>query len=153
MKKKIIIFSSAVLAILLIFSGVSIYWFITSPEYTLAAALKELKDNGYDAFRVYLTEETDEKLEKIRTITDNKIIGTILSLANKENYMKQLLDKASIIDWKITDVINNHHKAQVTLHFAYEDNLSGEIDIEMLRENSRWRISEVSLPRFEKLSW
>ena len=78
MKKAITIISVlvAILIIAGVFLGVA---FLNSPEYALIKVAKDVKDSGIKGLENHLTEEAQKTVDAITTISESKLINSIIS--------------------------------------------------------------------------
>lgn len=141
--KKIIITVGIILVLALMLGSVVTY-IINSPEYALAMIVKDVKNGGFDALEKHLTDDANKKIEPIRKIKNNFVIGAIISLLDKDDYASVLIDKAKEVNWSVGDVIKNNQRASVAIKFDYPDKFSGSVDLELIKTDGKWKINDLN---------
>lgn len=146
-----------VVAVLLLLAvaagGAWIFLTLNSPEYALAQMAQDVKRSGLDGLEPHLTQEAQETLDKLGAVSDNTLVGSILSALNADSYLDTLKDKLSEVEWSVDDVLRNSEKARVSLGFNYEDKITGTVEVDMVRRDGEWKISGIGMPDVEKLDW
>lgn len=66
------------------------------------------------------------------------------------NAASYLLDKLSECDWTINDVMKGTESSKAIIGFAYQDIMSGTIELTMIKEDEIWKIDSLAMPKFEK---
>ena len=87
MKKIYLIITIIIVVLALLvgaFFGVRV---LNSPEYALRQISVDVKESGIDGLMPHLTEDTREKIAKIKDITDNKLVSTVLKLLDKTDFV------------------------------------------------------------------
>lgn len=148
MKKSVVVLV-VILLLVAVAAGVFFVKFTHSPEYALKKTLSDFKENGYSGLRPHLSADVADGLDTIVSLGENKLIGGILSAVAGSDYAQELLNEASKIDWKLGEVLRGNEKASVTVSFSYEDRFSGSVDLEMTKEDGKWKISGMELPHFD----
>lgn len=126
--------------------------FTRSPEYALMNIAKDVKESGLDGLMPHLTGEAKETVKAINSISENKLLNTILSVLDKDDYVSVLKSNIKKVEWKINDILKGNKQTDIVLTFNYEDKLVGTIGVTMLREHDVWKISGVEMPEFENIN-
>lgn len=150
MKKAIITIISILLA-LGIMGGGYIFYKTTTPEYALAKMIADAKESGITGIEEHLTEDTRQKVEQIIEWSENPLVTGILSATSESEEISLLTSKISEIDWSVEDILKGKNQAEVVIGFNYNEQVIGTVNIVMLRENHKWKISGIELPSFDKV--
>lgn len=145
-----------VIPILVIVLSVVIYFgisVINSPEYALMQIANDIEESGVDGLMPHLTEEAQETVSAIASITENKMVNFILTFLGKDDYTSILKSNLKDIEWSLDDVLEGDQRADVVLGFNYNDKLIGTIEINMAKEYGDWKISGIELPEFEEINF
>ena len=125
-----------------------------SPEYVLGKAFLDMKKNGLDGLKPYLTASALKKIELIQTVSSGMGMFSKISPNSGEDTnapTKFLLEKLSECEWSIKDLLKGSTGTKAVIGFNYEDRLVGTIDLSMIKEDKEWRIDNLSLPHFDKI--
>ncbi len=63
-----------------------------------------------------------------------------------------LLDKLSECDWTIKDVMKGSETSKAIVGFNYQDEMTGTIEMTMIKEDSIWKIDSLAMPKFDKIT-
>lgn len=164
----------AVILVLAVLAGGGLVWAVlNSPHYAMAQIAQDIQNEGLDGLEPHLTGDARETLDKLEDTVDkitslpeklseeHKILGLILSATDAEgyvedyvnNYIDELKSKAEEMQWSLGDVLTNFKKAVVTLNFNYDDEITGSIDLKMVRTDGEWKINGIGLPHFDEFEW
>lgn len=129
-----------------------------SPEYVLGKAFMDIKKSGIDGLKPYLTEEAKKKVELISSgmsliSSVGQLIGS--SSDSKEDSNKAvsfLMEKMSEFDFGYKKMIKDSDTAKAIITFEYPEVMEGTIDISMIRQDKEWKIDNLSMPHFDKVS-
>lgn len=150
MKKALYIVISILVIVLSagIYLGVSV---INSPEYALMRIANDIQESGVNGLMTHLTDEAQEMVSAITSITENKTVNSILSLLCKDDYVSILKSNLKDVEWSFDDVLEGTDRADVVLGFNYNEKLIGTIEINMIKEDGDWKINGISYPIFDKV--
>ncbi len=149
MKKGIVITVAVVLLAALIIGGIAV---AGSPEVALLNIAKDVKESGVDGLLPHLTDGAEKTISSIVAVSENKIVGMLMSLLGDSDYTGVLKNNLKDVEWEINDILKGKDKAEVVLDFDYEGKLCGTVEINMIRKDGEWRISGIDLPKFEKIN-
>lgn len=123
-----------------------------SPEYALNNVIVDMREEGVDGLKKHLTAnalKTVEGFEKISGIPEVSILTTTLL---GDNAVSILLSKLSDLEWTIKDVMKGSETSKAILAFSYEDKMDGTIELTMIKEEDKWKIDKLGMPKFEKIT-
>lgn len=143
-----------VIPILVIVLSVGIYFgisIINSPEYALMQIANDIEESGVDGLMPHLTDEAQETVSAITSITENKLVNSILTFLGKDDYTGILKSNLKDVEWSLDDVLEGDENTDIVLGFNYNEKLIGTIEIKMIQENGAWKISGIDLPKFEEI--
>lgn len=150
--KKALYFLIPIIVVVLsigVYFGISI---INSPEYALMQIAKDVEKSGVDGLMPHLTEEAQETVSAITSITENKLVNSILNFLGKDDYTGILKSNLQDIEWSLDNVLEGNNRADVVLGFNYNEKLIGTIEINMIKDNGDWKISGLELPKFTEIN-
>ncbi|ANU55308.1 hypothetical protein I5Q82_03150 [Acutalibacter muris] len=145
MKKRVlIVLVIAILAIGVIFA---VYKSVSdSPKYALLQTVSDIKEKGVEGLPPHLTKSARAKIEPLLELANNKAVGTIASFFAAYNQNVQLIiEHIKEINWDIGKSSISGTNAVAIVTFAYGDNFSGSIEVKMKREESQWKIDDLSI--------
>ena len=143
-----------VIPILVIVLSVGIYFgisIINSPEYALMQIANDVEESGVDGLMPHLTEKAQETVSAITSITENKMVDSILAFLGKDDYTSILKSNLKDVEWSLDDVLEGTDRADVVLGFNYNEKLTGTIEINMIKEDGNWKINGINYPMFDKI--
>ena len=77
-----------VLVLLVLCAGVCFgVYMLRSPQYALYKISKDVKDFGVDGLNPHLTGDAQETVEKVNSLAESDLLGSILTILGKENYV------------------------------------------------------------------
>lgn len=150
--KKVLYFVVPIIVIIVsvgIYFGISI---INSPEYALMKIANDVEDSGVDGLMSHLTEEAQGTVSAITSITENKLVNSILNFLGKDDYTDILKSNLQDVEWSLDNVLEGNNRADVVLGFNYNEKLIGTIEINMIKDNGDWKISGLELPKFTEIN-
>ncbi len=150
--KKVLISVLCVVIALILIAGCGVLYVINTPEYALKKICADIRGTGFDAVMPNLTDEAYKKVEPIIKIVNNNIVKSILSLISDNDYASVLIEKAREVEWTVGDVLKNNKKASVTIGFNYNEQITGSIDLELLKIDGNWKINNLYNLNIEKIS-
>ena len=121
----------------------------SSPESTLKKAIRDLKAEGIDGVKRHLTANTLKNLNSLQSWTDHPlfdIITTAVAGNNKEDLLKE---KIAGCEWTIVDVLKGKEQAKAVVRFKHADGFSGKLNVELIKEDSTWKINSLNSPIFD----
>ena len=71
--------------------------------------------------------------------------------ALKDKAIEFIKSKADEIEWSLGDVRRGSKSADVDIGFDYKGNVTGMIEIKLIKENGKWKISGIGMPSFTKM--
>ena len=71
------------------------------------------------------------------------MLDAISSILDTDWFEEKLQDELTQIEWKLDDVERHAGRAEISLEFNYKGKLTGEAELDMLRENGQWKISGI----------
>lgn len=149
--KKVLYFVVPIIIIIIsvgVYFGISI---VNSPEYALMQIAKDVEESGVDGLMPHLTEEAQETVLAITSITENKLVNSILNFLGKDDYTGILKSNLQDVEWSLDNVLEGDNRADVILEFNYNEKLIGTIEINMIKEDA-WKISGLELPKFTEIN-
>ena len=153
--KKTVLVLIIVLLVLAIIVGCAALYFLNSPYYALMGIMKDVKAEGMDGLESHLTGNAAELMDKVTSVTENPTLTTILGLfvqADYQKYLDILKNELDNITWNVEDVMTGKNHAMVMLSFDYQGEVTGTINVSMLRTDDGWKIDGVNSPRIDGLS-
>lgn len=112
----------------------------------------DIEESGVDGLMPHLTEEAQETVSAISSITENKTINSILSIIGKDDYVGILKSHLKNVEWTLDDILVGNKKADVVLGFNYNEKMIGTIEIKMIQDNGEWKVSGFDMPRFTEIN-
>lgn len=150
--KKALYFLIPIIVVVLsigVYFGISI---INSPEYALMQIANDVEESGVDGLMPHLTEEAQETVSAVTSITENKLVNSILNFLGKDDYTGILKSNLQDVEWSLDNVLEGNNRADVVLGFNYNEKLIGTIEINMIKDNGDWKISGLELPKFTEIN-
>lgn len=150
--KKVLYFVVPIIVIIIsvgVYFGVSV---INSPEYALMQIAKDVEKSGVDGLMPHLTEEAQETVSAITSITENKLVNSILNFLGKDDYTGIIKSNLQDVEWSLDNVLEGNNRADVVLGFNYNEKLIGTIEINMIKDNGDWKISGLELNKFTEIN-
>ncbi len=150
--KKVLYFVVPIIVIIIsvgVCFGISI---VNSPEYALMQIAKDVEESGVAGLMPHLTEEAQETVSAITSITENKLVNSILNFLGKDDYTGILKSNLQDVEWSLDNVLEGDNRADVILGFNYNEKLIGTIEINMIKEDA-WKISGLELPKFTEINF
>lgn len=148
MKKLIIFIISMLLVVCVAVVGFVVYK-TSTPEYALAKTITDIREFGISGLEEHLTSDARNKVEQIVEWSDNSLVSGILSNLSRSDSVSLLKSKISEIDWRVEDILKGNQKAEVVIGFKYNEQITGTINIVMIRENHQWKIDGIGMPCFD----
>ena len=141
----------AIACLLLVTVGMTVFSVVRgSPEYALLTMAKDVKSTGLEGLKPHLTGDALMLVEKLDGAKNNKVLDAISSILDTDWFEEKLQDELTQIEWKLDDVERHAGRAEISLEFNYKGKLTGEAELDMLRENGQWKISGIDFFDFER---
>lgn len=122
-----------------------------SPEYALLTMAKDVRDAGVEGLKPHLTGQALELVEKLGGKSDNRFWEVISTILDTDQLVEMMKTELAKVEWKLDDFDKSAHTAEISLRFNYSGKLSGEVELDMLRdENGAWKISEIKLSDLDR---
>ncbi|MBP5169634.1 MAG: DUF4878 domain-containing protein [Oscillospiraceae bacterium] len=118
-----------------------------SPEYALNEAYADVKEEGLNGLKKHLTSNALKTIEKVESIAT---LGTLFMGSNPSTL---LLNKMSEFEYSVKDILKGSDTARCVVEFNYKDNVTGTIEIKMIKEEQEWRIDNLENPHFDKFEF
>lgn len=158
--KKTILILVIILVVLAIAVGCVALYFFNGPQYAMIIIAKDVKANGMDGLEPHLTGNAEKLIEKVNSIAENPLLTTVLGLFVQNESQNVLTDYLDIlktelenVTWNLEDIMTGREHAQVMLSFNYEDDLTGTLNVSMIRTDDGWKIDGVNSLKIDGFSW
>ncbi len=140
---------AVILALVLIAGVCGGVVFLRSPEYAAMKIVREMKESGMEGLRPYLTEDLQKKADAISSITNNKLVNLVIGLLGKEDAINKIVSELKTVEWEVGDIMKGKNQAVASVHFRYEESISGTMEVTMIREKDGWKISAVAIDQID----
>lgn len=140
---------AVILALVLIAAVCGGVVFLRSPEYAAMKIVREMKESGMEGLRPYLTEDLQKKADAISSITNNKLVNLVIGLLGKEDVINKIVSELKTVEWEVGDIMKGKNQAVASVHFRYEESISGTMEVTMIREKDGWKISAVAIDQID----
>lgn len=148
MKKTLIILVAIVTLMGLVAGGV--YYYVTNlPQYALQQMVKEVEENGISAIEPHLTSSMKKMYQTVSKIAQNPLVKLVAKSDLGAKFLS-LLDQGKELTWNLRDVKRGNGTTDISLSVT-DGKYSGSIDVNMVFENGKWYIQDVSIPTTEWL--
>lgn len=120
-----------------------------SPEYVIENAIKDMRTSGLEGLKPYLTENAENKVETIRSVSSG------IDLLTGTNKVSFLINRLADFEWTVQDILKGSESAKGILRFQYEteeNDIKGTLELTLIKEEKEWRIDGVEMPVFEKFT-
>lgn len=148
MKKTLIVLVIVLVLLALAVGGAALFFF-NSPQYAMMTILKDVKADGLVGLEPHLTGDAAEIVEKVTSISGNPLFATILGLFVQNEYLDILKSELHNVNWNVEDILKSSKRAQVVLSFDYQGEITGSINISMIRTKDGWKIDGVNSPKID----
>lgn len=75
-------------------------------------------------------------------------MNAIVGLLDMKDDITILKEKLKQIKWDVVDIMKGENNAVAILSFEYDEDLSGTMEISMVKEEKEWKIDSLQLPEF-----
>ena len=142
-----------VLLLLAVVGTAAVFAVRGSPEYALWTMAKDVRADGFEGLKPHLTGDALELAEKLDGISqgkDSKVMDALFSVLDLDGIVQTLKDELTQIRWSLDDVERSAHTAEFSLDFNYDNKLTGEVELDMIRENGVWKISDIEISDLDR---
>ena len=123
-----------------------------SPEYALNNAFDDMRASGLDGLKKHLTSNALKTVQGFEALTGRPEIALFTTALLGGDAVNLLLGRLSECDWTIRDVMKGSETSKAVVGFDYHDMMVGTIELNMIKEDSIWKIDGLGVPQFEKLN-
>lgn len=127
--------------------GILEHW---SPEHALNNVIVYMREDGVDGLKKHLTAKALKTVEGIQKISDLPEVNIIASSILGDNALSFVLSKLSELDWTINEVMKGSETSKCVLGFKYEYKVSGTIEMTLIKEDGKWKVDKLGIPKFDK---
>lgn len=147
-KKKIAALVIFVILVILLGVGGGLLYMRSTPEYALAQTVSDVKEYGIDGLKEHLTYEMWDKVNTIKKVAENPIVGGLVSWLSDTETASVLMSEIQEIEWTLEDVLKGDGRADAVIGFYYNEDFNGTVNITMSREKDGWKIDGIQIPSF-----
>lgn len=115
-------------------------------------AFDDMRESGLDGLKKHLTANALKTVEGFEQISENPGVSMLTNALMGGSGVSVLLDKLSECEWAIKDVMKGSETSKAIVGFNYEDKMAGTIELAMIREEKVWKIDNLSMPKFDKIT-
>lgn len=151
MKKSVVVLIVVVLVLIAV--AIAAFSFFRSPEYALLKIRADVQEHGLEGLKPHLTQHGQETLDTITSVTENELVGLVIGLLGQGDGANTLLSELEQIQWGLEDIMKGGKNTSVILSFDYKQKLTGTIEIVMVKQEGKWLIDGVELPKFDSFGW
>ncbi|MBQ8696098.1 MAG: hypothetical protein IJ519_00090 [Clostridia bacterium] len=137
----------ATLVVLILFAvlaAVLIPLFLGSPYYALLQVSSDIREEGISGLRGHLSAEALSDFDAIETLTEDEVVGAIIALFGKDDYMRLVKAHLPDLTWSFSGVTRRGDHASVILDFRYVERFNGRLELTMERQD-RWLITRFDI--------
>lgn len=147
------IFTFIVTLVIVACLGIGGFFFYkrTTPEYALYQAAKAVETSGINGLEDYVTADAWETIEMVTDIADNPFVAGLLGMFSGTEELQTLKNNISEIKWSVKDVLKGKTESKVKLGFDYHGEITGTIELNMVKVDGNWKISGIGMPSIDKL--
>ncbi|MBQ2881118.1 MAG: hypothetical protein IJE40_02515 [Clostridia bacterium] len=139
--KKFLSVVLSIAVVVAIIGGIALY-VVNTPEFALVKVCLDVEKNGFDAVLPHLTDSAYKKVDPVLKIANSDFMQSILSFVSDEDYATVLIEKAKEIKWDLGEFMKSSEKASVTVGFNCNEEIIGTIDLELVKVDGEWKISD-----------
>ena len=123
-----------------------------SPEYALNNAFDDMRASGLDGLKKHLTSKALKTVNGFESLSGRPEISLFTTALLGGDAVNLLLGRLSECDWTIREVMKGSETSKAVVGFDYHDLMVGTIELNMIKEDSIWKIDGLGVPKFEKLN-
>lgn len=153
MKKKGLKAAAAVILLLAVVGTAAVFLMRGSPEYALWTTAKDVRAGGIEGLRPHLTGDALELLERLDGFSqgkDSKVMDALFSVLDLDGIMETLKTELAQVKWSLDDVEKSANTAEFSLDFNYDNKLTGEVELDMIRTDGQWKISDIEISDLDR---
>ncbi|MBQ6934814.1 MAG: hypothetical protein IJN37_10570 [Clostridia bacterium] len=75
-------------------------------------------------------------------------MNAIVGLLDMKDDITILKEKLQQTKWDVVDIMKGENNAVAILSFEYDEDLSGTMEVSMIKEEKEWKIDILQLPEF-----
>ena len=150
--KKVLLTVLIVLLVLALLAGLAAVWFYYSPYHAMILIQKDVMAEGVDGLMPYLTGDAEKLFNKVTSISENPLMVKLLNLVLHGDYLDILKAELQDVAWEVEDILLSSKHAQVMLSFDYLEEITGTINITMVRTDDGWKIDGFNSPKIDGMS-
>ena len=114
-----------------------------------------MREYGLDGLKKHLTSNALKTVEGFEKISGRPEVSLLTESLLGGNAVSLLLGKLSDCEWTIGEVMKGDETSKGIVGFSYEDSMvgmAGTVEVTMIKEDGKWKIDRLSLPKFDKLT-
>ena len=123
-----------------------------SPEYALNNAFDDMRASGLDGLKKHLTSKALKTVNGFESLSGRPEVSLFTTALLGGDAVNLLLGRLSECDWTIREVMKGSETSKAVVGFDYHDLMVGTIELNMIKEDSIWKIDGLGVPKFEKLN-
>lgn len=151
MKKKTrIIVAVAVVFVLL---SLLVFLVLNSPEYALISAMADVSESGLEGLNGHLTEDAQKTLDTFIEATDDSfIVDSLLDSIGLSDLVDAIKNNPTDIEFVPDEILKSYKRADIYIDFNYNDEVTGTIELKMVREDGKWKIGGFGIPKIDGMN-
>ena len=155
MKKVLITVLIIIIIAALIVGGIMILRVRHSPEYALAMTVKDIEENGIEALEAHCTDKFAKEFKSALDYTNNGFVDSLISFfTGKDDMMSIIQEYADKIKWGVGDIEKGKKNAAAIITYDYNNGkITGDVDVDMVKEKGEWLISGIDFPELDHIGW
>ena len=91
-------------------------------------------------------------VEGFESISNAPGISQLTTAFMGGNAVSVFLDKLAECNWTTKDVMKGSETSKAIVGFNYKDQMTGTIEMKMIKEDKVWKIDDLSMPKFDKFT-
>ena len=111
-----------------------------------------MREEGVAGLKKHLTASALKPIESFEKISGLPEVSLLTNSFLGDNPMNILLSKLSDMEWTIKDVMKGSETSKGVLGFSYEDKMSGTIELTMIKEDDKWKVDKLGVPKFDTIT-
>lgn len=139
-------FLAKLLTIVLLLGALYVAYLYFAPQLTVRIAISDIKRNGTESVEKYLAQDAKKVFRTAEVIGDLTKLGDLASFLGDLGAVKTIVDQFSSIDFTIEETLVGLNHTYVVLKCSYQNILSGNIQLVMVREGVLWKLQTLGIP-------
>ena len=136
----------AALVVILVVGGGFGVRLLLSPQYALQKIVNEINEKGLSSVEPHLSSSMKEAYDTMMSLIRNPVVSLLAQTDKAAAAVAAISNETGSIKWTVKDVKESSAgTAAVTLR-AEGRAFSGNLNIEMVKENGKWKIGDISIP-------